>query len=149
MLEMTCPHCNRSVELDDDRRGRPARCPMCGGAFRAPLADNEPAVGARPKGGTVADVAVIVAAVVAVAGTLLTAAGILVRTTGGTLPVSRTVLMVCLALPFAVIVVSWLVVLPCCAGAKAENMLAVLVARFAGYLWLLGLAVLILKMVPA
>jgi len=139
MLQMTCPHCSEPLALADDRLGRPVRCPHCGRGFRAPFHDGEPATGARP-GGSAADALAVAAAVVAVAGCLMTAAALLVRLADGTLPVSLGVLRASVLIPMAVIGVSWFV------ARKARSPYAVLVSRVAAYLWILGLLVLLLRL---
>jgi len=140
MFQMTCPHCRRKLDLDDDRRGRPTRCPHCGGAFRAPLYDDEPATGARRPGRTGADALAVAATLVAVAGCLMTGAALLVRLAGGTLPVGIAALRVSVIVPIAVVAVSWLV------ARKARSPHFVLASRFAAYLWILGLLILMLRL---
>ena len=140
MLQMTCPSCGKKLELDDARRGRPTRCPHCGGAFRAPLDDDGPATGARREGRTGADALALAATLVAVTGCLMTGAGLLVRLAGGTLPVGMAVLRWSVIVPIAAIAVSWLV------ARKARSPRFVLASRFAAYLWILGLLILMLRL---
>jgi hypothetical protein len=140
MLRMTCPYCERDLNLDDARRGRPARCPHCGGAFRAPLEDGSPATGVAGAAAARADALAVSAAVVAVAGLILTVAAIVVRAYGGALPVGRLALRLSVLAPIGVVVVSWLVV------GRAQRTVFVLVARFAAYLWILCLLILMLRL---
>ena len=141
MLHMTCPHCDRRIELPEERRGRPARCPECGGPFRAPLYDNEPATGVSRPGGGAADALVLAATIVAVAGLLATAAAVMVKRAGGRLPVPASALGGLVALPLAVIAASWF------ASRNTEKAALVWVSRAAAYLWLLGLLALLLNLV--
>lgn len=138
MLTMTCPHCRRRIELDDSRRGRPARCPQCSGIFRAPLEDDQPATGAAGRGG--AQGLLIGAACLSMAGLLATLGAILIRANGGHLPLDRTLLEISIALPIAVVGLTWLL------ARKADGPLWIFLPRFAAYLWILCLMILRLKM---
>lgn len=139
MLQMTCPFCRREIELDDDRRGRPARCPACGKPFRAPLEDHDVAMSARPRGGT-ADAVALAATVVAAAGLLLTLAGILLRASGGTLPVAPEVLRIAVIVPLGLVAVSWY------AGSRGGGPMLIMASRITAYLWILALLILMFNL---
>jgi hypothetical protein len=141
MLQITCPYCEKDIELPDERRGQPARCPLCEGMFRAPLADHEPATGVRRRGGAWADAVVIAGAAIAVVGMLATAGLVLLQVQGGSMPVSTGVLRALVFVPITIIAASWAL------RNRIENVLFFHAARFAGYLWILCLMVLLLKMI--
>ncbi|NIA21522.1 MAG: hypothetical protein GWP05_06055 [Anaerolineaceae bacterium] len=135
MLEFDCPHCDRQVELDESRRGRPARCPHCQGMFRAPLFDGEqptPAIPATPAGQPGrSDALLIGAAAFAALGLLLVLPVLIIYRLGdGQLPVPWGLLLATLPLPLAPIGASWY------AAGKTDRQLLVWGSRIIGYLWL-------------
>lgn len=141
MLHLTCPYCEKEIALADERRGQPARCPLCEGMFRAPLADHESPTGIQRRGGSWADAVVITGAAIAVVGMLATAGLVLLQVQGGRMPVSTPVLRALVFVPIAIIAASWAL------RNRIENVLYFHAARFAGYLWILCLMVLLLKMI--
>jgi len=138
MLSMTCPHCQRRIELDDDRRGQPARCPRCAGIFRAPLEDHQPATAAG-RGGWACSL-LIGAALLSFVGFLAAAGVIFVRLQSGQLLVEPLWVNLCFALPIAGIALTWLL------ARQVDGRSLVFVTRLAAYLWLLALLILRLKM---
>lgn len=35
-VQITCPHCQRALKVQDSTRGKRVRCPLCGGTLRVP-----------------------------------------------------------------------------------------------------------------
>jgi len=134
MLEFDCPHCDRHLEFDESRRGRPARCPHCEGTFRAPLYDGEPAIPAIPAGrgsGGRGDALLVGATGFALLGLLLILPVVAIYRAGDSqLPVPWGLLLATLPLPLVPIGVSWYAV------GKTERQLLVWGSRIIGYLWL-------------
>jgi hypothetical protein len=100
-----CPHCGKEVTLDDERRGRPVRCPECDQGFRAPLQDMEE--GFAPVAVSSADKIMLAMAVLCGLGLLLVLAAMLAHQQGYEIPTSRELLVIMLIVPFASIGVSW------------------------------------------
>jgi hypothetical protein len=138
MLSITCPHCQRRIELDDDLRGKPARCPRCAGIFRAPLEDGQPAT-ATGRGGWARSV-LIGSALLSFVGFLGTAGAILVRLHSGELFVEPLWVDLCFTLPIVSVALTWLL------ARQVDGRSLVFVTRLAAYLWLLCLLILRLKM---
>src|SRR5262249_26778383 len=44
-MQITCPHCQKSVTIADASAGQPTPCPSCGHIFTAPALMNEPLSG--------------------------------------------------------------------------------------------------------
>lgn len=131
MLEFDCPHCDRHLEFDESRRGRPARCPHCEGTFRAPLYDGEPAIPAGNAGGGRSDALLVGATGFALLGLLLILPVVIMyRAADMQLPVPWGLLLATLPLPLVPIGVSWYAV------RKTDRQLLVWGSRIIGYLWL-------------
>ena len=138
MLEFDCPHCDRPVELDESRRGLPARCPHCQGMFRAPLYDGEQAIPAGAAGGGRSDTMMVVATAFAALGLLLVLPVLIIYRLGDAqLPVPWELLMATLPLPLVPIGASWYAV------RKTDRQLLVWGSRIIGYLWLAAQAYLV------
>ena len=138
MLEFDCPHCDRHLEFDESRRGRPARCPHCEGTFRAPLYDGEPAIPAGAAGGGRSDALLVGATGFALLGLLLILpVAVIYRAGDSQLPVPWGLLLATLPLPLLPIGVSWYAV------RKTERQLLVWGTRIIGYLWLAAHAYLV------
>ncbi len=136
-MQARCPHCRQIVQLDEDRRGRPVRCPSCQAGFRAPLQDLEEGLAPAP-GATRADQLLLASAVLSGIGLLLTLVAIAMHHSSGVLPVPSELIISLLLLPVLPIALSWW------ANRKSERMWLVVVTRMLAYLWLVGMAVLLL-----
>jgi len=138
MLKTTCPRCREAMELPDEKRGLPIRCPHCQAAFRAPEGENQAATGG---GGGAADAVLVVATYVGFGGLLLTAALLAWRMYGGAVPIPTSALIGALVIPMAVIMASWY------GKGRTSQPHLVWVSRVAAYLWLLALVALLTRIV--
>ena len=41
-MEVVCPHCNATLEIEPEHAGEKAFCPECGGKFQAPIPQAQP-----------------------------------------------------------------------------------------------------------
>jgi hypothetical protein len=135
MLAMTCPHCRRSLTLDEAARGQPAACPYCQGEFRAPLYDHEPAIAGEAgetAGATTGDSLARAATIFAALGALAAWSIVLSRFAGRPLVLPTGLLLGSLILPVIPIGLSWY----CTRRTSRPGF--VYASRILGYLWLLG-----------
>ena len=104
-MKAICPHCNEQVTLDDERRGRPVRCPECDAGFRAPLQDD--AEGLAPASVTIADKLMLGAAIFCGLGVLVTLAATLANRMGQTFTLPQGLPpLILLILPFIAVAIS-------------------------------------------
>ena len=133
MLTMTCPHCRRSLTLDEAARGQLASCPYCQGEFRAPLYDHETAIAGEAAGAaTVGDSLARAATIFAALGALAVWGVVLSRFLGRPVVLPTGLLLGTLILPVIAIGLSWY------CNRRTSRPGFIYASRILGYVWLLG-----------
>ena len=140
MTNTTCPHCNRRLEVEEERRGRPARCPHCGRGFRVPAEDSAGDRAAEVAGAGLARGLALAGMLVSLSGLVLTVGLLAMDWSGNPIAVPREVLMAMAMVPLASIGIGFYTAAKLGGGSRL-----VLGSRVAGYLWLLAIIYLLTR----